>query len=230
MIRGIHKRTKIILWVIAAIFIGGIFSFTLSPSPKRIDYVAKVNGKKIPFMEFYQLYAQMVNQLQQNNPEQQEIPPEKQKELMNDALNSLVQQEILYQEAIKLGIKVDTREIISAIHSFPQFQDEKGFNQKLYLETLYYNQIDPQQYEENIKQLILIQKLQELILSSVKITNQELEKEYLKRKSEENFNLSKEEFYYQYRQEKQNKVYQKWMSNLFQTAKINYYLEQFLSS
>ena len=222
----LRKNVKIFLWIVAVIFIGGIFFFGFGRGGFDINTVAKVNGKKIPYEKFRRQVYQRMQERRMDN-EDKEITEGEIKEIKRDVLGSLIQEELICQEAKRYGIKISDSEIINTIHSLPQFQKDGKFHPGLYIQVLRYSlKTEPEKYEEGIKRFLLSQRLRQLILSGIKITEQEIDNGYEKKGLVE-AKEEREEFKQKLLNEKRSILFRQWLVGLYQKVKIVSYLEKF---
>ncbi len=220
MMDALRKHMKKVMWVIAFMFIGGIF-FWYGKIGGITDAVAQVNGFKISAKDYHKRVTQ---QLRRDREQMEtELSDDQILQIRRQILSSMITQEVLYQEAKRLGIIVTTEEIISTIHSLPQFQQDKEFNFQLYIQTLRYSMNStPDDFEILIKKNIANRKLERLILTSAKATIPELKITYLNSNGNLNdFDDSKEELKNTLLQNKRTALYKSWMTSLQQKTKIN---------
>lgn len=211
----LRKNVKTFLWCIVISFVIGVFLWNFS-TRRLIDCVVRVNGIKISYSSFLESVNRRIRNWYDENPEK-ELTDAQTKELKSEVLSSLIQEELLHQEAKKYGIYVSQSEIINTIRSLPQFQKDGKFQPQLYFYILRnYFRTEPATYEAQVKNAIINQKLRNLILSSVKVTDQEVKEEYEKRKIKE----EEEEFKKNFLQEKKILFYRQWLISLYQKAKI----------
>ena len=211
----LRKNVKTFLWCIAIAFIIGIFLWNFS-TRRLIDCVTQVNGTKISYSYFLEAVNRRIRNWYDENPEK-ELTDAQTKEIKSDVLNSLIQEELLHQEAKRYGIYVSQSEVINTICSLPQFQKDGKFQPELYFYILRnYFRTEPAIYETQIKRIITNQKMTNLVLSSVKITDQEVKEEYERRKIKE----KEEDFKNDFLQEKKILFYRQWVLSLYQKAKI----------
>lgn len=147
-------------------------AFAADEKEEGADYVAIVNGEKIP----YQSLEQKLNFIKQRYASQGQQLNEKQlNSIKQDIAERMVEKELLYQKTRELGIDVDMDKVDSQINQFKQkFDDEKQYQQQLsqmgYTEEL---------LRSEIKQNMAIQKLiEEEIASKVSLSDKEAEKYY----------------------------------------------------
>lgn len=215
MMSFLRRNVKTFLWCIAIAFIIGVFLWNFS-TRRLIDCVAKVNGSKVPYSYFLEAVNRRIRNWYDENPEKELTDPQT-KEIKSEVLNLLIQEELLLQEAKRYGIYVSQSEVINTIRSLPQFQKDGKFQPELYFYILRnYYRIEPSIYENQIKRMITSQKMTNLILSSVKVTDQEVKEEYERRKIKE----EEEEFKKDFLQQKRILFYRQWMLSLYQKAKI----------
>lgn len=175
-----QKRTvKILLWIIAVVI---IVAFVLWGTPSRFDekqnnmpsFAGEIFGKKISpdkFVEAYQIsrnqaimvygqdfqkYAQFLN-------------------LEDDTWNRLILLEVAKD------IKVSNEEVIEKMRSFAFFQKNGKFDRETYnLLLKYVFRTSARNFEEQIRQSLVIEKLIQEVLNNVTVTDEELESEYAK--------------------------------------------------
>ena len=215
MMSFLRKNVKTFLWCIVISFVIGVFLWNFS-TRRLIDCVVRVNGIKISYSSFLESVNRRIRNWYDENPEK-ELTDAQTKEIKSEVLNSLIQEELLHQEAKRYGIYVSQSEVINTIRSLPQFQKDGKFQPQLYFYILRnYFRTEPATYEAQVKNAIINQKLRNLILSSVKVTDQEVKEEYEKRKIKE----EEEEFKKNFLQEKKILFYRQWLISLYQKAKI----------
>jgi len=211
----VRKNVKTFLWCIAIAFIGGVFLWNFS-TQRLVDCVVKVNGTKISYSSFLDSVNVRIRNWYDQNPEA-ELSDDQRKEIKSEVLNSLIQEELLLQEAKKHRIYVSQSEVINIIRSLPQFQREGKFDPQLYFYILQnYFRTEPAVYEAYLKRVIINQKMRDLIISNVKVTDQEVKDEYERRKIKE----KEEDFKESFLQEKKVLFYRQWLLSLYQKAKI----------
>jgi len=211
----VRKNVRTFLWCIAIAFIGGVFLWNFS-TQRLVDCVVKVNRSKISYTSFLDSVNVRIRNWYDQNPET-ELSDDQRKEIKSEVLNSLIQEELLLQEAKKYRIYVSQSEVINIIRSLPQFQREGKFDPQLYFYILQnYFRTEPAVYEAYLRRVIINQKMRDLIISNVKITDQEVKDEYERRKIEE----KEEDFKESFLQEKKVLFYRQWLLSLYQKAKI----------
>ena len=156
------------------------------------NYVfAKVNGQEITYQEYEMTVQQRVDQLRANNPDQ-EIDDATLQQIRQGVWDEMVQNILLQQEIEKLGISVDDNEIVNWIYQRPEtlpdqirqvFIDSTGvFDYQYYQMVL--SSKEPQvvsfwnQVESELRRTLLLKKLENVITSSILVTDQEVQQQY----------------------------------------------------
>lgn len=179
---------KAVLWVVVAGFVGFIFlewgMDVTGIRPKR-GIIGEVNGQKIRFEDFRNVYWRMIEATRSQSGEE---PDDRMLKLLADqAWNYLIEQILLQQEAKRRGIRVTDEELLEYMRRNPPdivrqheiFQTEGKFDIKKYLQALDDPRVDWTPVENYIRALLPLQKLQGLIMATVRVTDLELWQEYL---------------------------------------------------
>jgi peptidyl-prolyl cis-trans isomerase D len=144
--------------------------------------VAWVEGTPISAQEFQRTYrAQEQQYRQQLGPQ---FSPDLMRQLGFDnlVLRQLVQNQVLFLEAERQGIAVTDQEVSDFIVSLPTFQSGGKFiGREAYLSFLSRNQLNASQFEEQMRQDLMIQKLQKLVTDAVVVPEADVEEEYRRR-------------------------------------------------
>jgi peptidyl-prolyl cis-trans isomerase D len=144
--------------------------------------VAWVEGTPISSQEFQRSYrAQEQQYRQQLGPQ---FSPDLMRQLGFDnlVLRQLVQNQILFLEAERQGISVTDQEVSEFIVSLPNFQSEGKFiGRDAYLNLLAQNSLSASQFEAQLRQDLMRQKLQSLVTDGIVVPEADLEEEYRRR-------------------------------------------------
>lgn len=184
---------KFVFWTIIAAFVGTIFLVWGKGSDGGAGggdptLAATVNKTKISFDEYQTAYSNLYN-LYQNIYRDQFTPAmEKQLGLRKQAIDGLVEQALLLQEADKRGLKVSDKELVDSIAAIPTFQENGSFNKQRYLQVLSFQRLSPDGFETMHRRQLLVEKLQQEINDSIKLTDADIEQEY--REQNEKVNLA----------------------------------------
>jgi peptidyl-prolyl cis-trans isomerase D len=166
---------KIIFSVIVIVFVfWGVGSF----QENRADRVALVNGQAISFDAYRNAYNTYVENLksQYGNNLSQEILDMFQ--VPKTVINSLINRELLIQEAEKLNIQVTDPELVATIQGMDVFQEDGVFDSQRYVRLLELNGLTQEMFEIERREEMLIDKLHTFITSAIKVTDGEIREWY----------------------------------------------------
>ncbi|MBW2644870.1 MAG: SurA N-terminal domain-containing protein [Deltaproteobacteria bacterium] len=175
MLRLMRKHTKstfikIVLGAIVVVFMfWGVGSFR----EQRANRIAAVNGNPITYDEFRNTYNDLFELYRRQYGDRLDDNLLKVLKLKKQALDRLISQRLMVQEAKKLGLRVRKEELIRAIQDIPAFKKDGRFDQQTYLRALSHYGTAPQAFEESVQKDILITKVQRLILNTVKVSDAE---------------------------------------------------------
>jgi len=184
MFEGMRKNAKIVIYIVAFVFIammalGGITSI-FNPKP----YVGKIAGKKIHYSEYSQYLKNAYAARVQQNPEE-EIDDKVAKEINDQTWNQLVDEILINKEIKRYRIKLTDEDIIQRlqdpyddIKAIPDFQTDSLFDYQKYNEVLLQNENFAAWYEMRIRTALPRELLFEEIKSEVQVTEQEVEEDY----------------------------------------------------
>jgi len=133
--------------------------------------VANVNGAKISMNVFNVAYSNAFSYYSQNGS----LDDEQVKNLKVGIIQSLVQDEIFYQQSELYKIKVSKAELQSYISRSPMFSQNNRFSLDAYYSFLRSVRMAPKDYEELVKKQIAVQKFKSILAASVKLGDLEFE-------------------------------------------------------
>ncbi len=164
---------KVILGVVILAFVL-YFGFTGRGSSAG-EVVAKVDGLNIRGREFMRAYREMMERYRALLGNQ--VPEEmlEKLDIKRMVLDGLIERTLLLVEAKNLGLKVNNQELRDAIAEFPLFQENGRFNPALYRGYLSRAGLTASEFEDAMREQILIRKLTGILLSSIKISDAELD-------------------------------------------------------
>jgi peptidyl-prolyl cis-trans isomerase D len=178
------KSLKPVLWIVVATFIVSIWAIwggagRLGES-SRTGALATVGRETISADEYTQSLRQRLEAmkkqfsgLNQNLIQQLNIPQQ--------TLEQLVQQRLLLQIARDKGLRATDEEVRARIISYPVFQrDGKFVGFEDYKRLLDYNHIPIKDFETNLKQDVLINKVVRYLTAGIIVTDDEVWESYRK--------------------------------------------------
>lgn len=137
------------------------------------NVVAMVNGEPIVAQEFEKAYQNAEEFILRNNPgvtREQLI----QQHLGRQVLNELIRATLLQQEARRAGIEITPLEMRQAVGKIPSFQDDQGkFDPEAYKRMLAARRISAAQYEKELSDQLLQDKLFALVAAPVWVPQSE---------------------------------------------------------
>jgi len=191
VIRRKQKTTvvKVVFWVIIATFIGTIFLVwgKGGERSREMSVAAQVNGTDISFDDFKSTYSNLYNFYKQIYGQKFTPELEKQIGLSQQAINNLIDQTLLLQEAERLDLHVGKDALVKAIAAIPAFQEDGKFSKSRYLNVLSYQRMKPELFEQIQRRQILISMAREKLQAEIGVTDEDVVAEY--RRLNEKINL-----------------------------------------
>jgi peptidyl-prolyl cis-trans isomerase D len=130
--------------------------------------------------EFERAYRNLENQYRQSFGEQFTPELAKQMRLPLQALDQLINDKILLEEAERMGLRVSDDEVQRAILDIPAFKDEKGqfIGEESYSALLQANNYTVGLFERQVRDDLLREKLRNVLLASAYVSDDEVQKSY----------------------------------------------------
>ncbi len=191
MLELLRRKTKLILWITVASFVLLIFlvwGADLQFGGKRLPNEAgTVNGATITNQEYQQELASLREGARRGG---QEVLPSQELQIEEQAWNNIVQRRLLMQEAAKRHLLPKDSEVRAAllydppsfIQQIPAFQKQGKFDMATYRAILTNPDVPVQQIiglEDEVRSYLPLEKIQNLIVSAAKVTDDELRRTYL---------------------------------------------------
>lgn len=189
MMTKLRQLSGVFLWILVFSFLGlMVFEWGADYSGRstRDNTVGSVNGEKLTFEQFNDMYQQAF----QNERARagQELDENALERIRNQVWEQFVQMTLFKEEMDKLGIAVTDSEIVYYIYNspledfrrHPAFQTEGVFDMKKYQASFADPSIPWGQIEEVYRQQIPMVKLQSTISSTVRVTDVEVLNEFKK--------------------------------------------------
>src|SRR6266446_3847040 len=139
---------------------------------QRMDVVARVGGQPISRRDVERATAAMQRRFEG-------MPPDlvRSLNLRERALDQLIEDVLIRQEAERLGLRVTEAELLEAITRMPEFQEDGRFSRDRVEAVLRY-QRDRGEFEDQLRRSILFQRLQSLVTDGVHVSDGEIEERY----------------------------------------------------
>jgi peptidyl-prolyl cis-trans isomerase D len=162
---------KVLLGAIVIVFIfWGVGSFRA----QRGGRVALINGDPITLDEYREAYNNLIERLRNrfgNNLNEDMIKMLRVKE---QALNQLIDNKLLVQEARRFKFRVSDKELAHAILQIEAFQRAGVFDKRIYQNVLSRLRMTPEEFEIAQREAMLVERVTDLITSSVKVSDSEV--------------------------------------------------------
>ena len=168
-----HAQSWLIKVALGAIIVVFVFWYGYNYKAQRGNRVAVVNGAPIVVEEYRNAYDQLLETYRRQFGNTLDDELIKSLNLKQQALDQIINQRLLFQEASRLDFRVTNEELLSAIQRVSAFQRDGRFDPQVYRRLLSMNRMSPEIYEEMRKNELLIEKLQGFILGSVKVSEAE---------------------------------------------------------
>ncbi len=186
MMKLMRQLTKHILWIVIAAFVGTIvfaWGMQFTAGKKKTGVIATINGKDIQFQTFQYMYAQNIERAREQYGD---VTDEMAKTIRDNTWENLIYQALLQHEIKKRNIVVTGKELYEFLKRFPPpelrqseiFLTDGKFDSLKYVQALADPRIPWGQLEAMIKPQLEITKLQEQIIGLVRISDEEVKREY----------------------------------------------------
>lgn len=181
MLEFLRKRAAswFIKFIVAAITIVFIFWGIGGFTEREKDYAVKINNKVVTFQEYSKIYENLLNNYKQLFKDNLTEEVLNKLNVKQQAVDSIVERELLLQEAKRLKFKASDEELKILITNISYFQRDGKFDKNIYTDILRLNRISPKDFEESQKDVIIISKIQKFIVDSVKVSDEEVKSGYL---------------------------------------------------
>lgn len=182
MLQAIRENLKYlswVLWLVIAAFIGALFfdfgAITGGPGGGT-DAAASVAGESITFQELADQHRQLDQQYRQMFGEQWSSELAEQLGLERQAIEMLVNRKVLVHEAERIGLAVSDQELRETIRNLPVFREDGRFvGRARYAEILRNNRLDPARFERDVRNDLLLQKMQQAMAQNIFVSDAAVE-------------------------------------------------------
>jgi len=178
MLESMRKHMNWMMWLIVGLITVTFLFFGIYPSNVGGQTIAKVGDYVIASDEFNRVYRNMYESYRQLLKDQ--FNDAMAKNLKSQALQELIANRLLLQEAEKVGLHVSDKELQTAIMKMPAFSREGAFDRKQYERLLDRYNMTPAMFEASQREFLLRQKIEQLVKDGVGVTDSELAAAYKK--------------------------------------------------
>lgn len=162
--------TRIIIGVVAMVF---IFwgAGTGNNNRGAAEVLATVGGERITTSD---LYREMRNR----NLGLQGTSEEESKRIQDALLEQMIQEELLIQEADRLGLAVSSEEVTRIVVYDQSYETDGKHSRELYLRALKRQGLTEEKHRELIRRRLMITKLQDVVLWGAHVSDAEIARAY----------------------------------------------------
>jgi peptidyl-prolyl cis-trans isomerase D len=197
MIRFLQSGSKAVKFMIGAflLIICAAMVITLVPGGMLGDafgvgqagVIAKVAGEDITANDA----TTMAQNMAQRQMQGRSVPSQLMPFFTSQAVQTLISQKALVAEANRMGLKVTNDELLKAIRQIPAFYPNGQFiGQQAYERLLQENNMSVDQFEQSMKQDLLIRKLQDVVTGSVSVSDDAVQQEFKNRNTKVKFDYA----------------------------------------
>ncbi len=162
---------KVLLVIIILVF---IFYFGSTRGRSKAEAVATVGDKKISYADLRKEYENLLDLYRRQYGENLTEETLKKLNLKQQALDSLINEAVIVQKAGDLKIEVSNEEVQASIVSYPAFQRNGVFDNRIYQQALRNLKMTPEDFEEAQKKGMMIAKIEGLMKENVKVSEREV--------------------------------------------------------
>ncbi|MFQ5456461.1 MAG: SurA N-terminal domain-containing protein [Nitrospirota bacterium] len=139
------------------------------------EYAAIVNGEKISLMEYNRAYQNAYKFYRNIFKEKFDEDMIKKLNLKKNILNSLIEKRLLLRVADEMNLSISNDVLKEAIIKISSFQTNGRFDPELYDRVLALNHISKEAFEVSQREDMLIDKVRNIIKSSITLTEKEIQ-------------------------------------------------------
>jgi len=164
-----HKKWLIVtIWISTIAFVGaGFVGWGSYDYGKSSSTVAKVGNKEVPLKDLQNEYSNLYSQYQQMLGDNFNQELAKQFKLEEAALQRVTQKYLILNYADELGLMTTDKEVAQELVKINSFFKDGKFDKETYITVLKQNKRNATEFEEQLKQDLLVNKVQNLFQTSL---------------------------------------------------------------
>jgi len=179
-----YMRKNASSWIIKVLFgiivIVFVFFYGFSDvRKKKTTVLATVGEKNISVAEYMKAYKNLLQYYRNIYKDKFNDEMIKLSGLKQQALEQLIDREVLFQEADRLNITATKEQVQKEILNSPMFQENGAFSNRLYNRILNYYGMSPVDYEKDMEKELAIRTLQNMIQNAVNVSESELKELFM---------------------------------------------------
>lgn len=167
-------------WIAKVILGGIILSFGLWGvgdyfMGSHVEYVAEIDGTPVTDVAFQNAYERQLNSYRNMLGKQFSKTLADQIGVKDETLQTLINRQLLLEEAGKMGLTAPEGELAATIQSNPAFQSAAGFDANRYrLLTRNMGYANPRDFENELRMSIMVDALQRALINSAHVSEAEV--------------------------------------------------------
>lgn len=166
---------KVVLFAIVIVFVfWGVGSFR----SREASRVATVNDEIISLVDYRRAYNNMIDQYRQRFGASLNDGMIEMLQVKRQALDGLIDRELLLQEAEKLDLRVSDVEVAQSILDTTIFQSNGTFDNRRYRSILNQVHLTPEEFEADQRKALLVEKLTRIVTGAAKVSEAEARQWY----------------------------------------------------
>ncbi|HET6514997.1 MAG TPA: SurA N-terminal domain-containing protein [Thermodesulfovibrionales bacterium] len=171
MLKAMRKHAKFFYVLFFIVILSFIFWGVGTVDKSTNVPVAEIEREKISVEDYWTAYDRARQFYREILKERFDEAMEKQLNLKQKVLASLVDEKVLLIAAQKAGIKVTDEELEDSVMKDPTFQRDGKFNRDVYVRTLQLNRMTPEYFEALKRRELALSKMRRLIGEAVDVTD-----------------------------------------------------------
>jgi len=185
----IHAKNWLMKVVLGIIIIVFVFYFGSMRERQATETIAEIDGSRIAYAEFRTEYQNLLDFYRQRYGDNLTDDLLKKMNPKQQVFDNLINRAIILSKADDLKLDVSDDELKAFILSYPAFQRNGVFDDKLYQRVLRYQRITPEDFEIAQRRALKTGKLERLIKESAKVSDKEVRDIYNTRNRRININF-----------------------------------------
>ena len=191
MLDGMRRHKGWLKWSLGLVALGllslglpALFQGQQQPTGALSDVLAQVGDHEITVGEFRTVYLQQLQNYRTQSGGEITAEILQSMGIDRQILQQMLDEHAALQEAERLGVTVTDAEVRERIFSFPAFQQDGVFiGEQAYVELLGFQtpRMTPAQFEEDIRQSLMLERLQVAVTDWITVTDEELQQEHIRR-------------------------------------------------
>ena len=159
-----HKKWLVItIWISTIAFVGaGFVGWGSYDYGSKGGVVAEVGNKEVTVEEYQQEYSNIYNEYSKMFGPMFSKELAEQLKLKDVAFKRVLEKNLIMAYGDSIGFTVTDEEIAKELLKYEVFQKDGKFDKTLYIQVLNQNKMTPKDFEESLKNSILLQKTQKL--------------------------------------------------------------------